>query len=198
MKKTIQIAFAITLLILSVASTIREILILSNIILAIIVPSFVLTVISFFNEIIEYCERCLGAVAKSCRDYSKEQLEKTKQIIVSSEKKTDKDWEAIHTMLTHCEEIGKDSEGYYAAQDFCTKCKKTLDCCNVVAYVFLFLSLILSSYFVELFSGISLDSLTLWSLTILYFSNELKSEICTKTFSITAKHYLRKQGKAER
>ena len=197
MKKTVQIAFALTLLILSIISTIKKIPILNDIILAIIVPSFILTVISFVNEIIENCEQCLGAVAESCNDYSKEQIEKIKRTLVSKGQKTDEEWKDIRAMLNHCEAIGKDSVGYYEARDFCTKCKRILQYCNLFAYIFLFLSLILSSFFVKLFAGISLDSLTMWSLTILYFSNELKSELCTKIFSITARHYLKKQEKAE-
>ena len=54
-KKGIQVAFAITLIIISIIATIWQTELLGNIIYAVVIPSFLLSIISFVAEIAEKC-----------------------------------------------------------------------------------------------------------------------------------------------
>ncbi|MGN8897259.1 hypothetical protein [Flavonifractor sp. HCP28S3_F3] len=57
MKKGVQIAFAITLLIISVLATFNQSKLFEDIIYAVVIPSFLLSVISFATEIREKCSK---------------------------------------------------------------------------------------------------------------------------------------------
>ena len=82
--KTTQIAFAIVLLILSVASTITDGKIITNIIFSVVVPSFILSVISFIDEIMELCEQAASEISKNCFELSDKQLEIAKNQAVET------------------------------------------------------------------------------------------------------------------
>ena len=191
-KKTIQIAFAIVLVILSVASTFIDGNIMYNIILAVIVPSFVLTIISFIDEIIESCEINSNALSESCLEFSKEHLEEAKQQALEADGKDPSFSQKFNATLDLCKLMQRNSEGYSDAKDFFVKCRHALWVSSIIGYVFLFLSLIFSPYIVNWLSSINLNCLTLWSLTILFLSVELKPELAKKTFGLIAKHFLKK------
>ena len=60
-KKGIQVAFAITLIIISIIATIWQTELLGNIIYAVVVPSFLLSIISFVAEI---ADKCISSAAE--------------------------------------------------------------------------------------------------------------------------------------
>ena len=67
------------------------------------------------------------------------------------------------------------------------KSKKIFDKIIFVGYTLLFVSLIFSPYFHGWISNINLNSLTLWSLTLLYITLELKAEFIARTYDFVYK-----------
>ena len=196
-KKKIQIAFAIVLVILSVVSTFIEDKIIYNIILAVIVPSFVLTIISFIDEIIERCEINSKALSESCFKFSEEQLDKAKQQALEAGEANPDFLKGFHATLDICKSMHQSGVGYSATKEFFEKCRAVLSNFSIVGYVLLFLSLIFSPYIVDWLSGINLNCLTLWSLTILYCNIELKPELAGKILSVIARRFLKKAKEKE-
>ena len=78
---------------------------------------------------------------------------------------------------------------YINIRSFLSRCEKALDIISIAGYALLFLSLIFSPYIVSFISSINLNCITLWSLTLLYFSVELKSQVCAKVFEWLVKFY---------
>lgn len=196
-KKVIQIAFAITLVIISMIGTIWQTELLGNIIYAVVIPSFILSVISFVGEIAEKCEQNSSRIGK----LASENAVLSEKLV--EEKKKSYDNGSYH--LPYVEglvpndildqqqktiEYYKDATAYTKAHTFFLKCQLVCNKISIVGYVLLFLSLILSPYVVKLLSLIDLNCITLWSLTLLYLTMELKSEICAKVFSIILKRFL--------
>ena len=89
----------------------------------------------------------------------------------------------------------KAASAYKDVQIFFLHCKLVCQKISIAGYVLLFLSLILSPYAVKLLSVVDLNCITLWSLTLLYFTLELKSEICARIFDVLHKKYLKKVNK---
>ena len=197
-KKKIQIAFAVVLVILSIASTFIEDQIMYNIILAVIVPSFVLTIISFIDEIIERCEINSKALSESCFKFSEEQLEKAKQQALEADEANSDFLKGFHATLDICKSMHLSGAGYSDAKEFFEKCRSALSNLSIIGYVLLFLSLIFSPYIVDWLSGINLNCLTLWSLTILYCNIELKPELAGKLLSVIARHFLKRAKEKEK
>lgn len=197
-KKGIQVAFAITLVIISIIATIWQTELLGNIIYAVVIPSFILSIISFVSEIAEKCEH-----------NAKEGADLASKTADLSERLTNalmKNYEAGISDLPYIEgrvpkevtdqqlktiEHYKEATAYKNVQIFFVKCQNVCHTISVIGYVLLFLSLILSPYAVKLLSVIDLNCITLWSLTLLYFTLELKSEICAKLFDVLHKRYLK-------
>ena len=201
-KKGIQIAFAITLIIISIIATIWQTELLGNIIYAVVIPSFLLSIISFVSEIAEKCE----GNAKEGADLAS----KTADLSERLTKALMENYEAGISDLPYIEgrvpkqvtdqqlktiEHYKEATAYKNVQTFFVKCKDVCQTISVIGYVLLFLSLILSPYAVKLLSVIDLNCITLWSLALLYFTLELKSEICAKIFDVLHKKYLKKVNK---
>lgn len=194
MKKTIQIAFAIALLIISVISTVVQSEVFDNIIYSVVVPSFLLSLISFLSEVSQKCGENaeqfrsnyteLGELRESSAKQELEWYEKGNYTEPFREGYIPKD------ILEEFKLVGdnyKNALVYSKAKDFLGNCKKLFDIANLSAYVLLFLSLILSPYIVKLLSAVNMNCITLWSLTLLYFSVELKSEVCAWCFGFLVK-----------
>lgn len=201
-KKTIQIAFAIALVIISIAGSFWKSEVFDNIIYAVVVPSFLLSVISFVSEIAEKSQKNAGefaSVTGKAADLSEQLVESIKRNYEAGihdmpyveglvpKEITDQQLRAIKYYKEAC--------GYKNLQAFLVKCQNVCHTISVIGYVLLFLSLILSPYAVKLLSVVDLNCITLWSLTLLYFTLELKSEICAKLFSVLSKRYLKKAEK---
>lgn len=203
MKKTVQIAFAIALVILSIISTILQTDLIGNIIYAVVLPSFILSIISFVAEISEKCEtdgEQLYNLSIRCADMSKEIAEiniKSKFETADSKLTVEEAiTPEINEKLTQSNEYSMEALGYQKVRIFCVKCKKNCDRALIVGYVLLFLSLALSPYIAKWLSVINLNCITLWSLSLLYISLELKSEVCAKVFHWLSEKYI-KRTKAE-
>lgn len=196
MKKGVQIAFAITLLIISVLATFNQSKLFDDIIYAVVIPSFLLSVISFAAEIREKCGKNAHEFEKVYMEHSDLKYQSAQQKLTQYDQGTyhqpykegfvPKDiYEEITDSLN---QINK-ATVYINIRLFLSRCEKALDIINITCYVLLFLSLIFSPYIVSFLSSINLNCMTLWSLTLLYFSVELKSQVCAKVFDGLVKFY---------
>lgn len=190
MKKGVQVAFAIALVILSVICTIYpEAELMENIVYAVVIPSFILSAISFVAEISDICEVKAGKLAKTAR----ETAELATKVV---QRGMDNYRAGIHEMPyiegrvpTDLFEAQEKCVEYYgvasASMDvktFFVRVKKVCDITVVGGYVVLFLSLSLSPYIVRWLSSVNLNCITMWSLALLYITLELKTEICERIF----------------
>lgn len=194
--KTTQIAFAIVLLILSVASTITDGKIITNIIFSVVVPSFILSVISFIDEIMELCEQAASEISKNCFELSDKQLEIAKNQAVETNGTDPNFLKTFHAILDLSQSIHASGNSYSAAKAIFEKYRNILWKSSVVGYVILFLSLIFSPYITEWLPQINLDCLTLWSLAMFYISLEFKPWLAKKIVIGVAQKIKKKQKNA--
>lgn len=202
-KKAFQVGFAIALVILSIVSSFCKNDFLGSIVYAVVIPSFILSIISSVSEI-----------SDNCKDHA--------QKVLSLAEENMKLADELYACKVDAYKIGKHelpyTEGYiptdiaqeHAAKKFeyakdilashdvklfFLRCQNVCYWITVVGYVLLILSLSLSYYAVKLLSAFDLNSITLWSLTLLYFTLELKSDICGAIFELLFKKYLKKHSK---
>ena len=205
MKKAVQVAFAIALGILAIISTIWPKGHMESIVYAVIIPSFILSFISFVTEIAEKCESDVDKLASTvdkCATLSKERVEMIiKNNVLDNNgafdaekvitKEVNDEFEKTNQYLT-------ETLAYRMVQIFCLRCKTVCDKIMVGGYVILFLSLALSPYISQWLSAIDLNCITMWSLVLLYVTLELKSDICAKIFFSLSERYMKKaKEKAE-
>lgn len=199
MKKGVEIAFAIALIILSIIGTIFPTELTKDIIYAIVIPSFILSIISFISDISALCEQDAKRVSDLEKKVSDEALEvadiklelyhQGKYKLPFVEGVVPKEiYEYKEKSLAYLKKatISKD------VQVFCIKCKKMCNKLIVGGYVALFLSLFLSPYIAKLLSVVDLNCITLWSLALLYITLELKSECCNWLFNFLYNRYTKK------
>ena len=198
MKKTIQFAFAIALIILSVISTIWSTELIGNIIYAIVLPSFILSFISCVTEISEVCETNANKLTKLANENVKLTQEKIKIEMQSYNR-------GLHEMpyqegfvpqkvmdqQEHCFAVSKEALAYAKVDIFFLRCSKICNIINLFGYVLLILSLTLSPYVAQWLSRVNLNCITMWSLALLYVTLELKSTICAWAFDALTKKYLK-------
>lgn len=189
MKKGVEIAFAVTLVILAIIATVFPSEITESITCAVICPSFILTVISFVSDIMKSCESSaekLGADASELADI-------TNQVAIAKEQNYSAGVGAIpYTEGVIPKEIYdkkkesfdylKTSVEYAKSQIFFIQCRRVCNVVIVAGYILLFLSLCLSPIIATWLLKINLGSITLWSLAVLYVTLELKEEICKAVF----------------
>lgn len=203
MKKGVEIAFAIVLVILSILGTIWPTELMISIIYSVVIPSFVLSLISFVAEI------SLG-----CEEKAKEQAEAAKEVADLTNELADLKLELyqagkydvpyrpeyvpkeIHEKRQECLGHLNTALASADARLVFQKCKRICDRIMVAGYVILFLSLCFSPYIVKWLSAIDLNCITLWSLALLYLSLELKEEVCGWLFERLFKKY-EKRAKEE-
>lgn len=201
-KKGIQVAFAITLIIISIIATIWQTELLGNIIYAVVVPSFLLSIISFVAEI---ADKCISSAAE-VGDLAYESGNLSNQLTEIKMQDYDKGMSEmpyvegvvpkdIKDQQEKTIEYYQDASAYKDVQIFFLKCQRICRNISIVGYVLLFLSLILSPYAVKLLAVVDLNCITLWSLTILYSTVELKNDICSKLVIGLQKRYLKKNKK---
>lgn len=200
MKKGVQISFAITLLIISIAATIIQNDLFESIIYAVIVPSFLLSIISFFSEVSQICKKNAQHFAEVHMEHSDLQYELLRLKKEQYEKELHtQDIQELNTLqeldkeLKSCEKGMQESMVYVSIREFLCRCEKLLNIANIISYTSLFLSLVLSPYIAKCLSTINLNCITLWSLTLLYFGMELKPQICGKVFDYLIKIYKRRK-----
>ena len=201
-KKGIQVAFAITLIIISIIATIWQTELLENIIYAVVIPSFILSVISFVAEIADKCQTNAEKFASLTGDAA-DVAEQVVEAKMKNYKAGISDMPYVEGLVPkevtdfqlRAIKYYKEACGYKNLQTFFAKCQSVCHVVSVIGYVLMFLSLILSPYAVKLLSAVDLNCITLWSLTLLYFTLELKSEICAKLFNLLSKRYLKKAKK---
>lgn len=191
--KTTQIAFAIVLLILSVVSTIMDDEIITNIIFSVVVPSFILSLISFIDEIMELCEQAANDLSKNCFELSSKHLEIAKKQAVENNGTDPNFLNTFHAILDLSQSIHASGDSYSAAKAIFEKYRNILWKSSVVGYVLLFLSLIFSPYITERLPKINLDCLTLWSLAMFYISLEFKPWLAKKIVIGVAQRIKKKQ-----
>ena len=199
MKKAVQVAFAIALSVLAIISTIWPKGHRVSIVYAVIIPSFILSFISFVTEIAEKCESDVDELASTvdrCATLSKERVE----MIIKNNVLDNNGVFDVEKVIT--KEVNDEFEktnqymaetlAYRRTQIFCIRCKNVCDKIMVGGYVILFLSLALSPYISQWLSTIDLNCITMWSLVLLYVSLELKSDICAKIFFSLSERYKKK------
>lgn len=198
-KKEIQVAFAIALVLISIIATFWKSELLGNIIYAVVIPSFLLSIISFVAEIAERCESNAKEGSALAEENAGLADNLAEELVKNCEKGSAFCSYAAEQTLKEIEEQYKKSIEHYkvacAYKDvriFFLRCQAACQTISIFGYVFLFLSLILSPYVVKMLSVLDLNCITLWSLTLLYFTLELKSEICARIFNTLYKKYLKK------
>ena len=195
MKKMVQVAFALTLLILSVLATFINAELFSNIVLGIIIPSFMLTIISFIEEVSEKCKANAVKFSDILLKNADLHLEKSKFLLESE--KNEENAQKIEEEIKLSSERAKEGNNYANVAKMLSKCNIVLKYANLSAYVLLFLSMILSPYIIRLLSGINLNCITLWTLTILFVDIELKNELTAKFFEILIKRYINPKNQSK-
>lgn len=202
MKKGVQLAFAIALVILAIISTIWPDGHMENTVYAVVVPSFVLSIISFVAEIAEKCEADseeLYKLSSKCADLSEKKVEAEMRSNAEGIE-GELDIEKIITPEINAEfektnQYLAEAVGYQKTQYFFVRCKQICNRIMVGGYVILFLSLALSPIIAQWLSAIDLNCLTMWSLALLYITLELKSDCCSKVFVKLSKMYIAKTKK---
>lgn len=199
MKKGVQIAFAIVLVILSLIATIKASGIMEGIIYAVVVPSFILSIISFISDISLLCEHEAKEKMKINSEASYYANKWAKMLAEKYEIQragiVDEDEIDPQKILDAQDEAIAHNDQALVSADIrivCFEIKKWSDRASVGCYVVLFLSLIFSPYIAQWLSVIDLNCITLWSLTLLYFTLELKSEIAGWLFKRFYTHYEKK------
>jgi t-SNARE complex subunit (syntaxin) len=200
MKKTIEISFAITLIFISILATFIQSGIFQSIIYAVIIPSFLLSIISFITELEEKCEQYAKSFKDSLIQISNAQSGLA-EIHLKQYEAGNADLPYISTHVPkNIYEMLKNSTGhmnkavqYANIQVFCAKLKKILQVLNMMAYTFLFISLILSPYISVGLSNVNVNCITLWSLTLLFLALELKNTCAEYSFSALVKIFVKKE-----
>lgn len=199
MKKGVEIAFAIALIILAIISTVFPTELTESIIYAVVIPSFILSLISFVSEISELCENN----AEKLSDLEKKVSDNAHKFAESRLKLYN---EGLHEqpfvegfVPDEIHEHEEASVNYLKkaviskdVQVFCIKCKRVCHKLTISGYVLLFLSLFLSPCIAKCLSVVDLNCITLWSLALLYVTLELKSECCNWLFGVLYKKYSKK------
>ena len=201
--KTLQKAFAIALVSLSVICTgWPKAELMTSIVYAVVIPSFILSLISFVTEVSEHCEKEAEKLAKleekvshSAEKFAQERLKQYEE--GTHEMPYDKD-----RIPTDIYNATKDSVDYLRkslvskdVQIFSLKCKRVCNKIITGGYVLLILSLSLSPYIAKWLSVIDLNCITMWSLTLLYITLDLKSDICAWVFNKLHARSEKKQSK---
>ena len=188
MKKTVQIAFAVALVVLSILSTVFNTELLGNVVLGIVIPSFLLTLISFIDAIIIKCKENAKKFVTALNESADAHVQKAGHLL--KQPTTEDIAQKIEAEIKISAERYDTSKDYAQMTNALEKCELVLKYCNLIAYVLLFLSMILSPYIVSILSKVNLNCITLWSLTILYVESELKPEIMAKSFDLLIKHFV--------
>ena len=202
MKKGVEKAFAIALFIISLISTVFPTSHMESITYAVIVPSFILSLTSFISEI-----------SKKCQDDAEETAKMTHKLSNLEHEIADKDYalynegkynlqyieghvpKEIFDKMSNSVEHLRDSVIFKRMEIFFYKFKSFCDKLVVIGYVLLFISICLSPYISHWLSVIKLNWITLWSLTLLYVTLELKSEISSKLYMLIHKTFKKKAEK---
>ena len=202
-RKGFQISFAISLLVLSVICTIWRNEVLNGVIYAVVIPSFVLSIISFVLEVSDYCKN----YAEKITSLSKENMELSDDLYnhkLEEYKAGKSDVKYVEGYIPtelaeeHRAEKFKYATNIMASQDvkiFFLGCQKVCSIIAIVGYVLLILSLSLSYYVIMILSAIDLNCITLWSMALLYFTMELKTEVCNWVFDLLYRKYTKKNKK---
>lgn len=200
MKKNIQYAFGMVLIILAIVGSIWKTEYFENIIYAVVVPTFILSAISFIEEIVKKCEN--DAQKESELNEKLAEL-KEKNVEMEYELYNKKTYELPYIEGQVPKKIYEMREGVLnnlknsiAAKNvsiFCLRLNKICGRLTTIGYIILFLSLIMTPYIVNWLSDINLNCITLWSLTILYLTLEMKEEICVRIYKALFDAYLKKQ-----
>lgn len=184
MKKPVPYAFGILLFILSIISFLfpnSEITV--NIVYAVILPSFLLSAISFVSEFSDFCASYATHQEASAIEGVRIAAENIRLVsectrqgilpIVLEEATQNQHNQKVQERLTEFSDMSL-AAGNIKVQF--NNVKKVCGIITIVCYVGLFLSLIFASIFVKILSEINLNSITLFSLTIMYLSIELKKD----------------------
>lgn len=192
MKKIVQIAFAITLIVLSLISTFVSTELINSIVLGIVVPSLLFSIITFIDSIAVKCKENATEFSSVLSKLAGTQLRLSGQLLeeTQSEENAQRISELLKTSSSHTRE----SVDYARIANAMNKCQSLLKYIRLIVYVLLFLSMILSPYIALALSKINLNCITLWSLTILYIDSELKYEITAKSFDLLVKHFVKKHS----
>lgn len=199
MRKTVQIAFGIALVILSIIASVWKTELINGIVYAVIIPSFVLSIISLVDDLSEKCKeeaQKFGALSMDALLQVKQELSNEHKSYMNSGCKTELG-DALHEIQVQhlLQKEQNHSETQYVANEilsFCSVCQNVCEKICVVGYVLLFLSLSFSPYITKWLSAVDLNCISLWSLTFLYFSLEVKATVCDLIYKTLNKVYRRK------
>lgn len=202
MRKCVEKAFAYSLVIVSLLGTFIQTELIQSIIFVVIIPSFILSIVSFFSELSIKCRENAEKMAKLSEKVSnleQENVDRDLELYKNGNYELPFDENLIPEKIFKQQSDSvnhlKDSIVYLNVSVFFAKSKKVLDKMTFVGYTLLFISLILSPYIYRWLSYVNLNSLTLWSLTLLYITLELKSEFVARTYDFIYKIYLRRSKK---
>ncbi|MBE6805157.1 MAG: hypothetical protein E7526_01340 [Ruminococcaceae bacterium] len=199
MKKGVEKAFAIALFIISIISTIFPTNHIESITYAVIVPSFILSLTSFISEISKKCQDDAEKIAEAAHKLSNLEHESAdRDYTLYNEGKYSTQYidgqvpKEIFDKMSDSLEHMRDAVIYKRMEIFFFKFKNICDKLVVLGYILLFISLCLSPYISHWLSVINLNCITLWSLTLLYVTLELKSDITSKLYMLIYKTFRKK------
>ena len=194
MKKCVEKAFACALIVVSIIGSFLQTELIDSIVYVIIIPSFILSLVSFFSELSIKCHdnaKKAAELAENLSNLEQESVERDLNSYENGECGTEYFDEyipaKIYQMQKDSVEHLKLAVIYTDMKIFFIKSKKIFDKMIFVGYTLLFVSLIFSPYIYSWISNINLNSLTLWSLTLLYITLELKSEFIARTYDFVYK-----------
>lgn len=188
MKKKIQWAFGITLLILSVIGTIKPIA-TGGIVYSIIFPSFMFSIISFVSEISEACSGIAHDTFEKAYKTANQSHDKVQKDLAAYEAGeynipyiTDAVPKEIYNELLKSKDFLRASAISQEMSIIFDRCIKRCDIVTLICYVLLFMSLIFATNIARWLAWVDLNCISLWSLTLLFFTLELKEEIRKKVY----------------
>lgn len=189
-------AFIITILLIAILATFCSDDVLENIVYALILPVFFISLIEFIIEIRDLSE---NQAQKYQEDYKKladiqKELAELKEENFRLLGKTDNDGtgEKEYNEATANIIITTD---YIKVQSALKKLEKVLGYFYIVILIFFFISIIFSNMVVKYLRILNLNCVTLWSLLLVLISTYYKKEFSIKVISKVKKHYENKRNK---
>lgn len=193
MKKPLESAFTTVLLLFAIMSIFPPHKELTDaIVRAIVIPSFLLSLISFVNPIHQQCEYFAGKFAQDWQNFSKNCHEEVMNVLKNNI--SDADFKKLKCTLNAAIYGAQNSLSYSEARNLFQKCSTFFSNATYVCYILLFLSLMCSSYFSHIFAGINSNCITLISLAIQFVDFEMKENLRQRYFRMIVR-YCQKQSK---
>lgn len=184
MKKKAQLGFTLVLILISLLSIFTENEHITMIVCASVVPSFILSVTSFIEEIMDRCEQISIATSDRWNGGGERIKEIQKEMESFEPEKLDSNYmEQYHGLLHMLQNYQYQAQSYEKTQEYIVRLNRKLSYIYVISYAVFFLSIVFAPQMTQLFKYVNSNAISLWSLTILFINNELKPELSEYVFA---------------